>query len=135
MPGGPGPVGVVVALVDATVYDGLSGTTWWQRTLALASWWTTPGWSAQMMLVAVAFLLGTWSLVTPRFSTSGVGTLTVGPPPAPSPILWGADRSSTDIVPFSPAVITVKFQPDEDRNIAVTAPVSSPSAGPVESSL
>jgi hypothetical protein len=31
--GGPGLVGVVVALVGTTAYDGLSRTSWWWRTL------------------------------------------------------------------------------------------------------
>jgi hypothetical protein len=79
MPGGPSLVGVVVALVGTTVYDGLSGTTWWWRTLPPGQLVENAGLVCSMLLVALVFLLGTWSLVTPRSSTSDAGTLNVGP--------------------------------------------------------
>ena len=61
MPGGPGLVGVVVALVGTTVYDGLSGTTWWWRTLPPGQLVDNAGLACSMLLIALVFLLGTWS--------------------------------------------------------------------------
>ncbi|HEY6425199.1 MAG TPA: hypothetical protein VIY28_18550, partial [Pseudonocardiaceae bacterium] len=65
MPGGPGLIGVVVALVGTTAYDGLSRTSWWQRTVPTGILTATIGLASSMLLIALVFLLGTWSLVTP----------------------------------------------------------------------
>jgi hypothetical protein len=72
--GGPGLVGVVVALVGTTAYDGLSRTSWWWRTLPPGRLVNNAGLVCSMLLIALVFLLGTRSLTTPRVVTSGPGT-------------------------------------------------------------
>ncbi|MBV8992507.1 MAG: hypothetical protein JO287_02120 [Pseudonocardiales bacterium] len=59
----PGLVGVVVTLVGATAYDGLSHTSWW-------NWHVPPGMVAAtlelmgtILLIGLIYLLGTWILV------------------------------------------------------------------------
>ena len=64
MPAGPGLVGVVVALVGTTAYDGLSRTLWWQRTAPRGIAIGTVGLACSMLLIGLVFLLGTWSLTT-----------------------------------------------------------------------
>jgi hypothetical protein len=68
MPGGPGLVGVVVALVGTTAYDGRSRTSWWQRSMPTGIPTATLGWVCSMVLIALVFLLGALSLagVGPR---------------------------------------------------------------------
>ena len=79
--GGPGLVGVVVALVGTTAYDGLSRTSWWWRTLPPGRLINNAGLGCSMLLIALVFLLGTRSLTTPRVVTTGPGTSSVGPRP------------------------------------------------------
>ena len=79
MPGGPGLVGVVVALVGTTAYDGLSRTSWWWRTLPPGRLVNNIGLASAMLLIAAVFLLGTRSLTAPRVVTSGPGTAGSGP--------------------------------------------------------
>jgi len=81
MPGGPGLIGVVVALVGTTVYDGLSSTIWWWRTLPPGRLASNAGLVCSMLLIALVFLLGTRSLTTPRIATTGPGTVSAGPRP------------------------------------------------------
>ncbi len=64
--GGPGLVGVVVALVGTTAYDGLSRTLWWQSTVPPGIAIATVGLACSTLLIGVVFLLGTWSLTTRR---------------------------------------------------------------------
>ena len=68
IPGGPGLISVVVALVGTTAYDGLSRTSWWQRTVPTGILTATLGWVCSMLLIGLVFLLGTLSLagVGPR---------------------------------------------------------------------
>jgi hypothetical protein len=82
MPCGPGLVGVVVALVGTTAYDGLSRTSWWWRTLPPGRLVNNAGLICSMLLIALIFLLGTRSLTTPRVVTSGPGTAGGGPRPS-----------------------------------------------------
>jgi hypothetical protein len=81
MPGGPGLVGVVVALVGTTVFDGLSSTVWWWRTVPPGYLASNAGLLCSMLLIALVFLLGTWTLTTPRVATSGPGTSSASPGP------------------------------------------------------
>jgi hypothetical protein len=81
IPGGPGLVGVVVALVGTTAYDGLSRTSWWWRTLPPGQLVNNAGLVCSMLLIAAVFLLGTRSLANPRVVASGPGTSRVGPRP------------------------------------------------------
>jgi hypothetical protein len=73
MPGGPGLVGVVVALVGTTAYDGLSRTLWWQSTVPRGIAIATIGLACSMLLIGVVFLLGTWSLTTRRAGLPDTG--------------------------------------------------------------
>ena len=81
MPGGPGLVGVVVALVGTTVYDGMSSTVWWWRTVPPGRLASSTGLVCSILLIAVVFLLGTWSLTTARDCASGPGASSAGPRP------------------------------------------------------
>jgi hypothetical protein len=81
IPAGPGLVGVVVALVGTTAYDGLSRTSWWWRTLPPGLMINNVGLVCSMLLIALIFLLGTRSLTAPRLVTTGPGTSSAGPRP------------------------------------------------------
>lgn len=81
MPCGPGLVGVVVALVGTTAYDGLSRTSWWWRTLPPDPLVSNAGLVCSMLLIAVVFALGTRTLTAPRVVASGPGTAGGGPRP------------------------------------------------------
>ncbi|MDQ3762268.1 MAG: hypothetical protein M3460_11445 [Actinomycetota bacterium] len=74
MPAGPGLAGVVVALVGTTAYDGLSRTSWWQRTIPTGTAVATAALACSMLLIGLVFLLGTLTLVTPgNPATPGAG--------------------------------------------------------------
>lgn len=62
---GPGLVGVVVVLIGTTAYDGVSRTSWWQRNVPAGVLNATLGLSCATLLIALVFLIGTWSLVAP----------------------------------------------------------------------
>ncbi|MGH3897197.1 MAG: hypothetical protein ACRDTA_02890 [Pseudonocardiaceae bacterium] len=79
VPGGPGLVGVVVALVGATAYDGLSRTSWWETNVSYSLVNVTLGLFWTMLLIGLVFLLGTWSLVGPK---PNPGALALGVPNA-----------------------------------------------------
>jgi hypothetical protein len=66
VPGGPGLVGVVVALVGATAYDGFSRTPWWEANVTYSLLNVTLGLFWTMLLIGLVLLLGTWSLVGPK---------------------------------------------------------------------
>jgi hypothetical protein len=73
VPAGPGLLGVVVVLVGTTAYDGLSRTAWWQAQVPSGLLNATFGLIASMLLIALVFLLGTWSLVTLEAGADGPG--------------------------------------------------------------
>ncbi|MGH3938187.1 MAG: hypothetical protein ACRDTG_06065 [Pseudonocardiaceae bacterium] len=66
VPSGPGLVGVVVVLIGTTAYDGMSRTSWWQSNVPDSILNATLGLSCATLLIALVFLIGTGSLVTPR---------------------------------------------------------------------
>jgi hypothetical protein len=61
----PGLVGVVVVLVGSTAYDGLSRTTWWNVNVPTGTGTATLALVGTILLIALVYLLGTWSLVGP----------------------------------------------------------------------
>lgn len=67
---GPGLVGVVVALVGTTGYDGLSRTTWWTSTVADGVLGGTLGLATTTLAVGVIYMLGCAAL-TPRGARAG----------------------------------------------------------------
>lgn len=69
----PGLVGVVVVLVGATAYDGVSRTVWWQATVPGATVNATLALACSVLLIGVVFLLGTWRLATSGADPGGPG--------------------------------------------------------------
>ncbi|TCK26817.1 hypothetical protein EV378_2662 [Pseudonocardia endophytica] len=67
---GPGLVGVVVALVGTTGYDGISRTTWWTSTVTEGVLGGTLGLAATTLAVGVIYLLGCAAL-TPHGAHEG----------------------------------------------------------------
>jgi hypothetical protein len=59
----PGLVSVVVALVGSTAYDGLSHTSWWNWNVPTGTVNATIELVCTVLLIALIYLLGTWSLV------------------------------------------------------------------------
>jgi hypothetical protein len=69
-PVGPGLVGVVVALVGTTAYDGLSRTLWWTAAVPADVAGGTLGLLGAILAVGVVYLLGSWA-ITPAVTRSG----------------------------------------------------------------
>jgi hypothetical protein len=67
----PGLVGVVVALVGSTAYDGLSHTSWWNWNVPTGTLNATLELVCTVLLIALIYLLGTWSLVGPGEQQDG----------------------------------------------------------------
>ena len=67
----PGLVGVVVALVGSTAYDGLSHTSWWNWNIPTGTVNATLELVCTVLLIALIYLLGTWSLVGPGDQQDG----------------------------------------------------------------
>ncbi|HZD14368.1 MAG TPA: hypothetical protein VE196_04425 [Pseudonocardiaceae bacterium] len=67
----PGLVGVVVALVGSTAYDGLSHTSWWNWNVPTGTVNATIELVCTVLLIALIYLLGTWSLVGPGEQQDG----------------------------------------------------------------
>lgn len=61
----PGLVGVVVVLVGSTLYDGLSRGSWWLHHMPNGTVNATLELVCTFLLIALIFMLGTWSLVGP----------------------------------------------------------------------
>jgi hypothetical protein len=69
--GAPGLVSVVVALVGSTAYDGLSHTSWWNWNVPTGTVNATIELLCTVLLIALIYLLGTWSLVGPAKQQDG----------------------------------------------------------------
>ncbi|MGH3565215.1 MAG: hypothetical protein ACRDRH_04120 [Pseudonocardia sp.] len=82
VPLGPGLVGVIVALVGSTAYDGLSRTQWWNGAVPPGAAMATGGLVASFVLVGVVFGLGTFTVVSTGAHT-GVGPVAFAPTLAP----------------------------------------------------
>lgn len=82
VPLGPGLIGVVVALVGSTAYDGLSRTQWWAWTVPSGPWAATAGLVVAFVLIGVVFGLGTFTVASSG-ACSGVGPVAFAPTLAP----------------------------------------------------
>ncbi|MGQ0574309.1 MAG: hypothetical protein ACT4RN_08905 [Pseudonocardia sp.] len=82
VPLGPGLVGVVVALVGSTAYDGLSRTQWWVTAVPSGALAATAGLLASFLLIGVIYGLGTFTVAS-RGAGSGVGPVAFAPTLAP----------------------------------------------------
>ncbi|HEY6423496.1 MAG TPA: hypothetical protein VIY28_09675 [Pseudonocardiaceae bacterium] len=72
----PGLVGVVVALVGSTAYDGFSHTSWWNWNVPTGITAATLELVCTVLLIALVYLLGTWSLVGPGDQDGGRSAVT-----------------------------------------------------------
>lgn len=66
----PGLVGVMVALIGTTAYDGLSRTSWWVSAVPADVVSSTFGLVGATLVVGVVYLLGSWA-ITPAVARSG----------------------------------------------------------------
>lgn len=86
VPLGPGLVGVVVALLGSTAYDGLSRTQWWSTVVPSGPLAATGGLLVAFVLVGVVFGLGTFTVAA---TGAGTGTGPVAFAPTLAPIAAG----------------------------------------------
>jgi hypothetical protein len=82
VPLGPGLVGVVVALLGSTAYDGLSRTQWWNTLVPPGTVTATTGLVVAFVLVGVVFGLGTFTVASTGART-GTGPVAFAPTLAP----------------------------------------------------